>query len=492
MSITANTIVKNTANYALALIGRKFLTVIYFVLIARYTGVHTTGLYYLLISVATIFTPLMDFGLAPTLIREGSKEPEHLSRYLNNILGLKFILCLLASTLGFLLITVLDYPLITKQLVYMVIVLMVLESFGDSFYACLRACHKFQYEARGLVIGQTITLVVGGIAVWQQKSIYYLILALILNQLFNFLYALRQVISQLGIIPKLHFDTATLKSFGFMAIPFLIAVAFERILAVDTLLLSFMADEEAIGWFSIPSTIINNYQFIPISITAAAYPALSNFFITSESKFIKTFETSYFTILVLALPAAIGLAALSPEIIQFVFGVSYEPSILPLQILSFSLIPISLYYPLRTLLDAANKQMTNTILLCISATLHLALSILLIPQYKAVGIALSTLSSHMLLFLTSLFWVPKILTPYRLQYLLVFLKTALASTLMGLFVFFLKRHLHVLIVIPLGAVFYIGIFYLIEKWAPQILNKNKIGGLWFELAKQFLSRPKTL
>src|SRR3989338_2474107 len=87
-------ILKNTTFLTSAFVLRKAILLVVFSLIARYTGVQTTGLYFLLLSFAALFTSLMDFGLTPAMIREASKAPERLSQYLGNVLGLKVLLCI--------------------------------------------------------------------------------------------------------------------------------------------------------------------------------------------------------------------------------------------------------------------------------------------------------------------------------------------------------------------------------------------------------------
>ena len=483
--MSSKKIVKNTSVLLLAFIGRKLLTFVYFALIARYMGANTTGLYFLLIAFSTLFTALMDFGLTPILIREGSQSPNEVSRYFNNIISIKLVLCLVASVSGAVLITLLNYPTITRQLVYLVLMSMCLESFSTSFYGALRVRNEMKYEARGMVIGGFITLFIGGISVWRGLSIYYLVLAIMGGNVFNFLYSLSRVFRKMRLSLRISFDQELVQKFSVLAVPFFLVAIFDKLLFIDTFLLSYLANSEVVGWFSVPSTVVQSFTFIPVALSTALFPALSSYHVTSRERLIRTFERSWYVLTLFIVPSALGIAVLAPEIVRFFFGVSYGASILPLRILIFSLIPIFSNFPIGTLLNACHRQVTRTILMSLAAVLHIVLSILLIPRYAAVGIAWSALTSHALMLFLGIYWVRPLVGKALITYFKDSAKVILAAFLMGIVVIFLKKYLNLFVVMPVGGFVYVISLLVLQGITGGGFSREKSLSFYFELTKYF-------
>lgn len=482
--VSGRRIIHNTTFLIGASVVRKLMSFVYFALIARYTGVPTTGLYFLLVSFATLFTALMDFGLSPTLTREASKRPEDLPNYLNSVLGLKLILCLVTSLSGATLISILDYPELTRQLVYIVIGMMALESFAKSFYACLRVNHRMKYEAFGMVVGQALTLILGGIAVWRQWSIYYLILALVVNQLFNFAYSLGLLYIKLNLKPRLTLTVQSARSLIVIAVPFLATLFFDKLLSLDTLLLSYMTNDKTVGIYSIPSTIVGTFFFIPVAMVSAIFPAFSSFHVISKEKLSQTFEHAYFSLLTFILPAAVGISILAQPLIRFIFGVSYGESVVPLQWMSLALIPIFLNYPLGALLNACNRQVITMSLMGISALFHLVLAVLLISRYGVAGLAIATLAGHALFYLMSLVIARNIEGVNFSGYFLKSARILSATAVMGLVLILLSGHLHVIGAIAVGMAVYVVSLILIQGATRSGFDRERAFSPWIGLARQ--------
>jgi O-antigen/teichoic acid export membrane protein len=62
--ISAKQLIKNAARLTMSSVIRKVMTFFYFMLIARLASVETTGLYFLMVSFAALFSSFMDFGFS--------------------------------------------------------------------------------------------------------------------------------------------------------------------------------------------------------------------------------------------------------------------------------------------------------------------------------------------------------------------------------------------------------------------------------------------
>ncbi|MBI2500853.1 MAG: flippase [Deltaproteobacteria bacterium] len=470
--ISPRRILKNTTFLTVAFVTRKVIHLVAFSLIARYTGVQTTGLYFLLLSFAALFTSLMDFGLTPAMIREASKAPERLHDYLGNVLGLKVFLCVAASAAGFGLIHLLDYPDLTQRLVYLTTIYIVLDSLADTFYGCLRVHHRMEFEAKGMVVSHFLILLISSFVVFFQLNIYGLVFALIMGGLYNLIYSLFCTLRVLHLKLNLYFDHSVVKQLVSIAIPILGAAAFSKLLFIDTFLLSYLTDETVLGWFSVPSTLVQSFMFIPMAVTMAIYPALSSFHIHSPERLIETFERSVQILMIFIIPAAIGMAVLAPGIIRFFFGISYGPSVLPFRILTFSLIPIFFNGPMSVLLDACHRQVSNSFLMAVAAILHLGLALTFIPNYQAVGIAWAAVFGHTAFFVLGIFAVRGILAGALKRCLTDMAVIFVAAGLMGLAVFSLRNIFHFIVLIPVGIAAYAVLFFLITRLAKRYLGRK--------------------
>ncbi len=464
-------IAKNTAYLTAAFVGQKMLSFVYFTLIARFAGVEDTGKYFFALSFTTVFSIFVDLGLSPVLIREASRRKERLSEFLNNILGVKLILSALSAGAVALVINLLDYPDITRQLVYLAAIIMVLDSFHLIFYAVFRSKQNLKYEAMGVVIGQFLTLLVGGSALYFGWPIYFLILAVMANSLFNFFFSSFLIIKKLKLKPRFRFDKKVLKFLFKIAVPFALAGIFVKVNFFDSVLLSILTTDEYVGWYSVPFKITFALQFIPLAFSASLYPAFSAYFMTSKEKLAGTFERAAMYLMIISVPTAVGIASLADKIIINIYGTEYSPSILPLQILIFALIPIFLNFPVGALLNACDKQTTNTINMGISTAVNIILNLFLIVKFNIVGAAVAALTSHTLLFALGMYWTPKV-APYTKKKLALFtFKIFFSAIIMGGVILYLKEFVNFMILIPIGALIFFAVAIILRAIGREDLKK---------------------
>ncbi|MFA4941801.1 MAG: oligosaccharide flippase family protein, partial [Patescibacteria group bacterium] len=147
-------IAKNTSYLTLALIMQKIVSFTYFTLLARSLGPDDLGKYYFAISFTTIFAIFIDLGLINVLTREVAKNEEKAKDLLGNVLFLKIPLAAVALLAVALMINLMGYPAITKNLVYISSICMILDSFSTTFFAVIRGFHNLKFESIASVIFQ--------------------------------------------------------------------------------------------------------------------------------------------------------------------------------------------------------------------------------------------------------------------------------------------------------------------------------------------------
>ena len=462
MSLEPDKIAKNTIYLTMATVGQKMLAFFYFVLVARIAGVENTGKYFLAVSFVIIFSVFMDLGLSSVLTREIAKDKKKANNYLGNILTVKVLFSVLTYIAVVILVNALGYPSLTKIMIYLAGIAMIFDAFYLSFYAVFRGLHNLKYESIGVLLGQLGTITFGSISLLLGAPLYFLAIALILGSVINFIYSGLLLIFKTEIRPHLSLDKNILKLLFKIAYPFALAGIFVKIYSyLDSVLLSKLVGDLAVGWWSVAYKITYAFQFIPMAFAAAMFPAMSAYYVSDKVLLRKTFERVMFYLTVIAVPLACGIFSLAEPIILKIYGSSYEPSIVPLQILIFVIIFIFLNFPVGSLLNATDRQMTNTLIMGFAMLVNIVLNIILIPLFSFNGAAISAIISYVILFVLGLYFANKVVNYNKAFFFKSSAKIVLSSVIMSVAVIYLKQFLHFSILIPIGVVIYFGVMFLI-------------------------------
>ncbi len=470
-------VAQNTFYYTAALIAQKVLAFVYFSFIARMMGVEATGKYTFALSFTTLFAIFIDLGLAAVLTREVAKEPAQARRYLSNVLALKIPLAVLTYGFVVLMVNILGYPPITKHLVYLSGLVMFVDSFSLTLWAVMRGKQQLKYESLGIISLQIVTVSLGGLVMYFKLGLLWLVVALLAGSLVNLILATVTVWRKLNFSFIPHYEPRVLKTLFQIGIPFALAGIFSRVYhSIDTVLLSVLAGDRAVGWYSIPIKITLALQFLPMAFMAALFPAMSKYFVEDKRRLANIFECAMYYLMFISVPMAAGIFVLAEPVIIQIYGIEYLNSILPLKILMVALFFLFINFPVGYLLNACNKQVTNTVNLGITVIVSVALNVILIPRYSYVGSAWALLISTVVYFVLGMFWVGKIIN-YNRRFLLTSLfKSLLAAWAMAAVIYYLMSVYYSWpwwVMIPAGAVVYAGVFWLVKG-----VRSDEIKALW--------------
>lgn len=400
-------VAKNTVFYSGALVFQKILGFVYFALIARFLGVEHTGLYVFALSFTTIFSVLADLGFAPILTREIAKSKKETQKLFSQVFSVKLIMSLFTYGLVVLAVNMLGYKELTRQLVYLAGVVMVLDSFSLIFWAVFRGHQNLKYEAYGVVGFQLVTVGFGLAVLYSGLGVKALIAATLAGSLFYAIFSLSWLLKKLSLKLQITYDWQTIKWMLVLAFPFALAGVFARIYTqIDTVMISKMSClpnmpqvcDQYVGWYGTASKVILALQFIPMALSAALFPKLSEQSKHEPKQMQETYVLSWRYLAILGLPLAAGVIVFAPHVIKAVWGTAFVPAALPLQILMGSLVFLFLTFPNGALLNAVGKQLKNTSFMGIVVVVNVVLNIVLIPKYAMTGAAVASLLSTSTLF----------------------------------------------------------------------------------------------
>lgn len=461
--MTGKSVTQNTTYLTASYVAQKILSFFYFIMVARFIGVEDLGKYTFALSFTTMFAVFVDWGLTSALIRESAKFADKAKNYLSSILGVKLIFSALIYVVVASLVNVMQYPEITRNLVYIAGFIMVIDQFTLTFWGVFRGQRNLKYEAISVVINQVIILAVGLTVLFLHLPLYYLMLPFILASTFSLLFAIGSLWRVLKLKFSFKFDKKILGLLFKISIPFALIAIFSRIYGyIDSVMLSKLVGDKAVGWYSVAMKIPFALQFIPAALAAAIFPAFSHHYLHDKEQLKYTFDRVMKFLTIIVLPISLGVAVLAKPIILFFYGQEYLPSVEPLSVMMLGLFFVFLNFPLGALLNGCDRQVTNTKLVGITMVINILLNLYLIPQYSFVGASVAFFMSHGFLFIMSLVVAKKII-PYKKRSLLKdFLKAFASATVMGLVLYLLQDNIHVMALIFVGAVIYFLSLYLVR------------------------------
>jgi len=448
-------IAKNTAFMTIASIGQKIVSFAYFTLIARFIGVEGTGKYFFALSFTTVFVVFVDLGLTNVLVREAAKMKQKVQEYFSTVLSVKMILGVVSYVALIATVYLLGKDGETRELVMLSGVTMLFDSLHLSLYGVLRAIGELKYEAISIVASQLITLSLGSVFLYLQMPLIYLILAFTVSSVLNVVFASFILVKkfEIRILPKFNKDIFV--HLGRIAIPFAIAAVFARVYSyIDTILLSTMVGDAEVGIYSVPYKLTFAFQFIPLALIAALYPRFSEHFAHNREKLAYLFERGMKYLMIIAFPIVVGIGVLANDIIVTVFSDQYQASVLPLQILLMGLLFSYLSFPIGAFLNACNKQVTQTVITGIILVVNVAVNVVLIPVYGAVGAAIAATIGNILLTVLGYVVVPKIARVSHSFLLKTVFQLMIASIVMGGLVWRTNSQFHFIFAIIVGALVY--------------------------------------
>ncbi len=459
--MAAEQVTRNTAYLTAAFVGQKLLSFLYFSIIARQVGVEGAGRYFIAVSFTTIWSVFVDLGLANVLVREVAKHREKAGTLLANVLGLKVLFAIGSVIAALLTSWLIGYPVETRVMIAIASIVMVLDSIHLVFYAVMRGFQDLKHEAVGVVTGQACTIVAGSLFIVFGLPLPFLVVALLVGSTWNVIWSAWAMRRHFGVGFSLSLDPVIVRFLWSVTVPFALAGIFSRIYSyIDAILLSKIISEAAVGIYSVAYKVAFSFQFLPMAFAAAVYPAMSEYYIADHAKLGRIFTATLQYLLVIAMPLALGVAAIARPFILTVYGEPFLGSILPLQILMLSLVFAFLYWPAGSLLNAADRQAKNTTVMGVTMVVNVVLNLLLVPRLGAVGAAVAALVGNMVLF-AGAFAYARNVTPFDGKAFASSAVRIVASALaMWAVLLLLAPFAHFILLVPIGVAVYVGAVFL--------------------------------
>lgn len=179
----------------------------------------------------------------------------------------------------------------------------------------------------------------------------------------------------------------------------------------DTIFIGYFLTAAHVGQYAVAVGLSRFFWLIPNAIQTITYPATSEYWIEDNQKALqKMIDKSMKYSTCLLFPIGIGVGVFAQDIIVFIFGDGFIDAVLPLKILIIgTIIQGSTIRVIGSSLAGVGRPDISLKLVLVSATTNIVLNALLIPYYGIIGAAFTTTCSLLLNTVLGLFFIMRIL-----------------------------------------------------------------------------------
>jgi len=384
------------------LIGSEFVAKLVLfgvvVLLARYLGAEGYGRLQFALSFASVFALVMDLGFNTLTNRELAREKEKYDLFVPNVsfvkLGL-FVVSLIVMT-AFLLLTDRSFEVIV--LCILAVCYYLFSSFIEFYKSVFQAFEKMQLNAFSRLL--YCALLFSGLLLLMNKKAG--VLAIMLGYLganfITFLFTLFLLLRYIRPF-SLKISPAFIKTMFKMVFPFMILYIAAIInFRVDTIMISYLLSDAAVGLYALAVNIIMAAAFIPAFCCAAAYPSLSRFGISSPRKLFLMFKGMLWIMLLIGALGAVVVLLLAKPLVLVVFGSQFIDSVPVLQILAASFFLSGGVLLMGYTAIAIDRQAFYTKVVVMSVLINVVLNYFFISWHGIKGAAIATVIAQLISF----------------------------------------------------------------------------------------------
>ena len=495
----ARKILMNTGAQILAKVVLAFIGFATVRIITGYLEVEGYGYYTGVYDFIAFFGIASDLGLYTIAVREMARDEKNIDKIIGNILSIRTILVFITMTLAFVsayFFLPQDTGLILPLAVSVAATATVFALLTGTISTVLQVHYKMQYNAIASVVGKIVAFsyLLYIIFVWNPEvgegGFYHLFAAGIVGNItmFAITYYYARKFSNI----RFQFDWSFIKRVVIKSLPYGLALILNNLyFRIGTLMLIRIDTAFETGLYGVPLRVLEAIAILPLYFMNAVLPTLSKALKEKSDKYRKIIQMSFDALVMGGISMAVGMSAISYQVIFLLGGDQFLSKLdegiygsdIVLQIVIFALAFSFINTLFGFILVALGKQSKLLYVNGSGALLAIILNLILIPQFGARGAAITDILVELAVALGAYYFAKKYLD-FKIN-LKNTGKILIAGAAMGATVYFAKEptyHLlglqnkNILLLIPLGAVVYIGLLFAMKVVTPdmlQLLKKDK-------------------
>ena len=452
----------------------KFISVILALvataIITRYLGNSGFGAYTTIFTFTSLFSVLADFGITLVTSQMLGEPQRNQQKVINNIFTFRVVSALFFLSLAPLASLFTPYSAEIKWGIFLASFAFLFTVLNQVFVGIFQKNLKLEKVSIAEIASRIFLLLGIVIVYFKDFGLVGIILVTLIANLISFL--IHYYFSNKIIQAKFEFDFEYWKLILKKSWPLAITILFNLIyLKTDTLILSLVKDEAAVGIYGAAYKVIDVLVMVPFMYCGIILPVLTERWVNNEKEiFFRAIQKSFDAMLMLAIPMIIGTLMIGTRIMKLIAGAEFEASGAPLQILIWATGAIFVGTIFSHVVIAMEKQRKLIPGYIFTAITAFAGYLIFIPRYSYIGAAWMTVYSETIIMLFS-FWIAWKYSGLKLNFETL-PKIALSSFLMFGFIYF-AEHLPIIIIIILSMLIYFTSLYLIKGISPDLFSLNK-------------------
>jgi O-antigen/teichoic acid export membrane protein len=369
---------------------------------ARLLGAEEYGRYNYAASLAGLALVGMDLGLNTLLVRQVARQPAELGPFAGTLLLLKSLLALLVLAALALGLSLAGRPV---ALVLAVALAQVCWGLAELGFAGLTACEAMDQEARVKAAARFFMLLAAGGLLWAGAGLWGLVAGLLLGNLLGMLAALVSL-SRRAVF-SLRREASFLRQLWGDSLPLALSGVFILFYSrLDVVLLEVMGRSYAeLGWYAAAARVVDGLGILPGLVAAAFLPVLASLAGREPDALARLYRQGLRLLLLLGLPASLGLFMVRQPLTALVFGPDYAPTAEVFCWLAPNLALIFVNYLQLTVLTALGRQRLGALATAMALVVNVLLNLWWIPGQGIMGAAAATLCTEVALLLACAYLV---------------------------------------------------------------------------------------
>ena len=439
------------------------------------------GMFGFVLSAAYLGLVLMDYGLSGLFVRDVARERSLEKSYLNSILGIKLFLGVAVLIAMVMAVRFLGYLPVVQSSMAVLGLGMVFLSFSTVFNAVFVVHESRHFEAAAKIFEKLVTVGFGVFLIFKGYGILAVCFAYMLGHLAGLLIS--------GLVVKVKyqdyspaFDSqkslALLRKSTPWAIFIILSVLWFR---VDTVMLSLMKGDVAVGVYSSVYHMVESLTFISIAYLGTISPLFAAYYKNSKERYRQLYYDSLKFLLLVSLPIFVGVLFLSERFIVLLYTEKYIEGALTLTLLSCGLVFLFLTSLHAHLLVSMQKESLYGWLVLVILLLNIICNLILIPRFSYEGAAATTLFVEIVAVFLTFIYVRRL---FRLSRIAAIVFRIVAANIILAGTVFLLRDLNLLLTVSLSF-----FAYALAVVVFRIVSLNDFARLYWQVRGQGDAKP---
>ena len=363
-------------------------------------GASDYGVYFALFNFSILFNILLDFGLTNFNNREISRHANLLSRYLSNMVTVKFLMGVVYALVSVVFALVVGYSKVQLLLLGVLAFNQFLSSFILYLRSNISGLQLFKTDSILSVIDRVLMIGLCSFLLWgpfrERFTIQWFAYAQTIAYMVTALFAFVLVVRRTKFF-KPRFDRAFIVSIVRQSYPFAILVLLMSFYyRVDSVMLERMLPDGAVqsGIYAQAFRLLDAASMLPFLFSTLLLPLFSKM-IKNNEDVRPLLGFAFRLLLTVALAASVACVAYRNQIMDLLYHSHSAESSVVLAIQMVSFVFISFVYIFGTLLTANGNLRYLNLISILGVSLNVLLNLILIPRYTVVGAAFASLATQL-------------------------------------------------------------------------------------------------